>query len=131
MTLETTPSRRYDLDWLRVFVILAVFFFHSGRFFDQMSWHVKSASVYAGVQAWSMFMMSWLMPLIFVISGASLFHAIGRGSVTGFIRDKVLRLLVPFAVGMFTHVAFCVYLERISHNQFIGSFITFYPMSLT
>jgi peptidoglycan/LPS O-acetylase OafA/YrhL len=63
-------SRRYDLDWLRVFAILAVFVFHSGRFFDQMDWHVKSASVYPGVEAWTMFVMSWLMPLIFVISGA-------------------------------------------------------------
>ncbi len=127
MITETTSSRRYDLDWLRMFVILAVFVFHSGRFFDQMSWHVKSASVYPGVQAWSMFIASWLMPLVFVISGASLFYAVGRGSVGGFIRDKVLRLLVPFMVGMFTHVALCVYLERISHNQFVGSFIAFYP----
>ena len=127
MTPETTSSRRYDLDWLRIFAILAVFIFHSGRFFDQMTWHVKSASVYSGVQAWNMFMLSWLMPLIFVISGASLFHAVGRGTAAGFIRDKVLRLLVPFIVGMFTHVAYCVYLERISHNQFVGSFIAFYP----
>ncbi len=127
MSPETTSSRRYDLDWLRLFAILAVFIFHSGRFFDLMPWHVKSASVYSGVEAWSMFMISWLMPLIFVISGASLFHAIGRGSVGRFIRDKVSRLLVPFTVGVFTHIAFCVYLERISHNQFVGSFIAFYP----
>ena len=127
MIPETTSSRRYDLDWLRVFAILAVFAFHSGRFFDRMPWHVKSTSVYSGVEAWNMFMLSWLMPLIFVISGASLFHAVGKGTAVGFIRDKVLRLLVPFIVGMFTHVAYCVYLERISHNQFVGSFIAFYP----
>jgi len=127
MTTEAKSSRRYDLDWLRILVILAVFIFHSGRFFDQMPWHVKSASVYSGVQVWIMFMLSWLMPLIFVISGASLFHSVDRGNFAGFIRDKVLRLLVPFVVGVFTHVAFCVYLERVSHNQFSGSFIAFYP----
>lgn len=124
---ETKSSRRYDLDWLRVFVILAVFILHSARFFDQMPWHVKSAAVYSGVGAWNMFMLSWLMPFVFVISGASLFHAVGKGSHAGFIRDKVLRLLVPFVVGVFTHVAFCVYLERVSHHQFAGSFIAFYP----
>ncbi len=127
MMTETASSRRYDLDWLRVLAILAVFIFHSGRFFDQMGWHVKSASVYHGAQMWSVFVSSWLMPLIFVISGASLFYSVGRGSAAGFVRDKVLRLLVPFIVGVFTHVEFAVYLERTTHNQFTGSFITFYP----
>jgi glucans biosynthesis protein C len=124
---RVSRSRRYDLDWLRVLAILAVFVFHSGRFFDQMDWHVKSATVYAPAQAWTMFLLGWLMPLMFVISGASLFYAVGRESIAGFIRDKVLRLLVPLVVGIFTHIALAVYLERITHNQFSGSFLSFYP----
>ncbi len=124
---KAPPSRRYDLDWLRVFVILAVFVFHSGRFFDRMDWHVKSATVYASAQAWTMFLVGWLMPLVFVISGASLFHAVGKGSALRFVRDKVLRLLVPFVVGVFTHASLAVYLERHSHGQFSGSFFAFYP----
>ncbi len=128
MGTETTPlSRRHDLDWLRVLAILAVFVFHSGRFFDQMDWHVKSATVYSGAQAWTLFLISWLMPLVFVVSGASLFYAVGKGSVAGFVRDKVLRLFVPLVVGVFTHVALAVYLERITHHQFSGSFLNFYP----
>ncbi len=119
--------RRYELDWLRVLAMLAVFVFHSGRFFDQMGWHVKSASVHGGVQVWSMFLLGWLMPMMFVISGASLFYAVGKGSAAGFFRDKVLRLLIPFLAGMFTHVAFQVYLERITHHRFTGSFFSFYP----
>jgi peptidoglycan/LPS O-acetylase OafA/YrhL len=119
--------RRYDLDWLRVLAILAVFVFHSGRFFDQMDWHVKSATLYPGAQAWTLFLIGWLMPLVFVVSGASLFYAVGKGSVAGFLRDKILRLLVPFVVGVFTHVALAVYLERITHNQFSGSIFSFYP----
>ncbi|HYA42098.1 MAG TPA: acyltransferase [Syntrophobacteraceae bacterium] len=128
MSTQTESSpRRYDLDWLRVLAILAVFIFHSGRFFDQMDWHVKSATVYPGAQAWTLFLVGWLMPLMFVISGASLFYAVGKGRIIGFVRDKVLRLLVPFLVGVFTHVVLAVYLERITHNQFSGSFFTFYP----
>ncbi len=37
-----TTIRRYDLDWLRVGAILAVFVFHSSRFFDTTDWHVKN-----------------------------------------------------------------------------------------
>jgi peptidoglycan/LPS O-acetylase OafA/YrhL len=128
MNIETISTpRRHDIDWLRVWAILAVFIFHSGRFFDQMDWHVKSATVYLGAQAWTLFLLGWLMPLMFVISGASLFYAVGKGGVLGFVRDKVLRLLVPLVVGIFTHVALAVYLERITHKQFSGSFLTFYP----
>ena len=128
MGSEKAPSsRRYDLDWLRVLVIMAVFVFHSGRFFDLMDWHVKSPVVYASMQAWTTFLAGWLMPFIFVISGASLFYAVGKGGVLAFMRDKVLRLLVPLVIGVFTHVALAVYLERVSHHQFSGSFLSFYP----
>ena len=128
MDSEKAPSsRRYDLDWLRVLVILAVFVFHSGRFFDLDDWHVKSATVYASSQAWTVFLVGWLMPLVFVISGASLFYAVGKGSALRFMWDKVLRLFVPLAVGVFTHVSLAVYLERHSHGQFSGSFFAFYP----
>ena len=118
-------QRRYDLDWLRVLAILTVFIFHTGRFFDQMDWHVKNPVRYQGMQNWTMFLATWLMPLIFVISGASLYFAISR--VDKFIRDKVLRLFIPLVVGIFTHIALCVYLERLTHRQFSGSFLNFYP----
>jgi len=128
MVNETMSSpRRYEMDWLRVFAILAVFVFHSCRFFDQMDWHVKSATTHASVQGWIMFLNAWLMPLMFVISGASLFYAVGKGNVGSFIRDKVLRLFVPLLVGIFTHIALGVYLERITHHQYSGSFFSFYP----
>jgi hypothetical protein len=51
----------------------------------------------------------------------------GKGSFSGFARDKVLRLLIPFAVGVFTHIALQVYLDRITHHLFSGSFFAFYP----
>lgn len=120
-----TSQRRFDLDWLRVLAILTVFIFHSGRFFDRMDWHVKNPITYQPMQIWTMFLASWMMPLIFVISGASLYF--GLGKIGKFIKDKILRLFVPLVVGVFTHVALGVYLERVTHHQFTGSFFGFYP----
>jgi len=126
MTQEKpTSQRRFDLDWLRVLAILTVFIFHSGRFFDRMDWHVKNPTTHQAMQIWTMFLASWMMPLIFVISGASLYFALGK--VSKFIKDKALRLFVPLVVGVFTHVALGVYLERLTHHQFTGSFFEFYP----
>ena len=79
------------------------------------------------MEVWTTFLASWIMPLIFVVSGASLYYAAAKGGPLRFIKDKVLRLLVPLVVGVFTHVALGVYLERITHHQFRGSFFQFYP----
>jgi hypothetical protein len=67
------------------------------------------------------------MPFIFMISGASLYYALGSRGARKFIDDKVKRLLVPLIVGIFTHVMFQVYLEQITHSQFSGTFIEFIP----
>jgi hypothetical protein len=116
------------LDWLRVFAIFVVFIYHTTRFFNIGDWHVKNATTYTGVEIWNIFSTRWMMPLFFVISGASLFYALEkRRGVLRFMRDKGLRLLVPVAVAAFTHSILQVYLERISHNKFSGSFLEFIP----
>jgi glucans biosynthesis protein C len=124
-------SRRYDLDWMRVFAILTIFVYHSTRFFNSDDWHVKNPLTYPLVDVWNMFASDWMMPLIFAISGASLFYALGKGGVAAaagkFIKDKVLRLLVPLMVGMFTAGLIQVYLERVSHYQFTGTLFQFLP----
>jgi len=122
-----TNLRRYDLDWLRVYAILTIFIFHSDRFFDRGDWHVKNPTTYIASQEWTAFLSSWLMPLIFVISGASLFYALGSRGVSKFIDSKIRRLLVPFIAGVFSHVILQVYLDRITHHQFSGSFLDFVP----
>jgi len=90
-------------------------------------WHVKNPVWYPWVEVWNGFAITWLMPLMFVISGASLFYAVGKGSAGRFVKDKALRLLVPLVVGMFTHASLQVYLERLTHGQFSGTYFQFYP----
>lgn len=118
--------RRYDLDWLRVLAVLAVFFFHTSRFFDPLDWHVKNATTYEPLALSAAFFILWGMPLMFVISGAAIYFAL-RHSAVKFIGDKVLRLLVPLVVGILTLSIVQVYLERITHRQFSGSLIDFIP----
>ena len=126
--METkSVQRRYDLDWLRVLAILSVFLYHSTRFFNLEDWHVKNPFTYAWVEAPEGFMEIWMMPLIFLISGASIFYAMNKGGAGTFFKDKVLRLLVPLLVVVFTHASLQVYLERITHGQFTGSYFAFLP----
>jgi len=121
-------DRRYEFDWLRVFAILMVFLYHSTRFFNLGDWHVKNADTFVWVEIWNIYAMSWLMPLFFIISGASLFYAIGKsGGWLKFTGDKFRRLMIPLLAATVTHAAVQVYLERLTHGHFSGSFFSFLP----
>ena len=122
-----TIQRRYDLDWLRVLAILSVFVYHSTRFFNLGNWHVKNTVTYLSVETLERFMEIWMMPLVFLISGASIYYAMNKGGAGTFFKDKVLRLFVPLLVAMFTYASLQVYLERITHGQFSGSYFAFLP----
>ncbi len=119
--------RRYDLDWLRVLAILSVFIFHCTRFFDTDDYLIKNATTYLPVQIWLEFCTSWGMPLILIISGASAFLALEKTRPGKYVMGLLLRLFVPLMVGMFTHVAFQIYLEHLQKGTFSGSFFEFYP----
>jgi len=121
-------QRRYDLDWLRVFAILTVFIYHSGRFFNSDVWHVKNPNTYFGMDVWETILANWMMPLIFLISGASIFYALNKSGVGEFIKDKVLRLVVPLVtMGIIVFGVIQMYLEALTHGQFSGSFFEFVP----
>jgi glucan biosynthesis protein C len=104
-----------------------VFVYHSSRFFNMGDWHVKNPTWYPWVEVWNGFAGTWLMPLMFVISGASLFYAVGKGGAGKFAKDKLLRLLVPLLVCDLTHASLQVYLERLTHGQFSGTYFQFLP----
>jgi len=123
-----TVQRRFDLDWLRVLVILTVFIYHTTRFFTNEPWLVKNPGTYLAMDILETTIANWNMALIFAISGASLFFATGKSGVFKFIKDKLLRLLVPFVMmGMVMFGAWQIYLGRLTHREFSGSFLEFIP----
>jgi len=126
--LTEASNRRYELDWLRVIAILVVFLYHSTRFFNLGDWHVKNVNTYVWVEMWNVFISRWMMPLFFIISGASLFYSITRsGGWWRFYCAKFQRLMIPVLIGSVTHSVLQVYLERLTHGRFAGSFFSFLP----
>ena len=130
--MAKTSTRLYYLDWVRVLAILMVFVYHSTRFFNMEIWNVKNPTWYPPVEAWNRFTTAWLLPIIFVVSGASLFYAVGKGEggIKGagkFIKDKALRLLVPVVVCALTHASLQTYLQRLTDGAFGGSYFQYLP----
>jgi surface polysaccharide O-acyltransferase-like enzyme len=132
------PARRYDLDWLKVIATLTVFIFHCLRFFDWDAWHVKNNQLDAIATALTAVLAQWIMPLFFLLSGASIYYALSFRTAGQFLQERCLRLLVPLLFGIFVFSPPQVYLERLSNSihgvapwqggqAFSGSFWEFIP----
>lgn len=121
-------ERRYDIDWLRVLAIVMVFFFHNARFYDPYPWHVKNADHSFGMLLFVGLLSAWIMPLFFLLSGVGSWYALKSRTAGTYLRERVLRLLVPlYTVGIFILLPPQLYWERITNGQFSGSFLEFYP----
>lgn len=117
-------ERRYDLDWLRIIAILAVFIFHCTRFFDTEGWHLKNSE-----QSHVLFILvrglfwPWLMELFFLLSGAGSWYALKSRSAGTYLLDRVKRLLIPlYTVGLFILLPPQYYFELVTNTEFNGTF---------
>ena len=90
------PERIYDLDWMRIIGIIAIFIFHVSHYFGSGFWHVKNLVSSASIEYFGGFFIIWAMPLFFVISGISSNIILGFQKPAKFVKSRVLRLLIPF-----------------------------------
>jgi peptidoglycan/LPS O-acetylase OafA/YrhL len=127
MQSNTSPKteRQYFIDWLRILLILSVFAFHIGMFFNSWDWHVKNPTQYGGLLTKAMiFLSEWRMPLLFMISGAGTFYALGKRSPGRYLGERFKRLVIPLMAGIFILVPVQVYLEKAGNYS---SLLDFYP----
>jgi glucan biosynthesis protein C len=124
-----TRVRLYYLDWLRVFAMLSVFLYHSDRFFVADDWHVMNATKGLASIIHTQFFNQWMMPLFFVLSGASIYYALKVRSAGRFVVERILRILLPLVtLGFFVLGPPQIWLDRLTHGQFSGTFWQFYPV---
>jgi hypothetical protein len=66
---------------------------------------------------WPMrFLSQWRMPLLFMISGAGVYFALGRRSGGAFLAERTKRILLPLIFGMFVIVPPQIYYERLTQG---------------
>ena len=127
MMMQENGERRFDLDWIRILVTLVVLVFHTARFFDHEGWHVKNSELSVGMDVLVSFLVLWIMPTFFVLSGFGSFYSLQNRSAASYTTARIKRLLVPFVFGTLILIPPQVYIERLSHGQFEGSLIDFLP----
>lgn len=116
-TLKSHSSRRYDLDWLRVLAFGILIFFHVGMFFNYWEWHLKNDVITHAVE-WPMrFTSQWRMALLFMISGAGVYFALGNRTGGSFLKERFIRIFIPLAFGMFVIVPPQIFFERLTQGE--------------
>ena len=127
-TLARSNDRDLTVDWLRELAICAVVVIHVCEVFNPWdAWHVSNPQRLRLAGEVVVFFAPWIMPLLMLVAGSSSYYALRRRSPRRFVRDRILRILVPLIVGVLVLVPPQVYLERRFEGVFRGSFIAFYP----
>lgn len=121
-------TRRHDLDWLRVFAILLLMFFHSGMIFvADWGWHIKDTTTSHLFKEWMFFLNRWRMVLLFFISGAGTWYALGFRSGKTYAAERSRRLFLPLVFGMLVIVPPQIYMEHLWRGAGYASYLEFYP----
>ena len=120
-------GRRAELDVMRALVVVGLVIFHSAVVFASgTSWFVKDPRPSVGFAVFLLWASLWGMPLLFVVSGIGIGHALRSRSAGAFVTERVLRLLVPFLVGLTLLVPPMFYLEYLRQSGFHESYGRFW-----
>jgi hypothetical protein len=110
------PTRRYDLDWLRIFVFGLLILFHTGMFYvENWGWHAKSIYQSQFLENFMLIVEPWRMPVLWLIAGIAIRFIMAKVSVWRFITLRSFRLLLPLLFGILVVVPPQLYVEM-SYN---------------
>jgi peptidoglycan/LPS O-acetylase OafA/YrhL len=121
-------DRRWDIDWLRIVVVLMLVPYHTARIFDYEPFFIKNNQLTEALTYWFVRVGdAFAMELLFLLAGASTWFALRRRSGGRYTIERFQRLLIPFIFGLFVLAPPNAYFALRNHTNYQGSFIEFYP----
>ncbi len=138
-------QRRYDIDWLRMIAIFLLIIYHSAISFQSWGTDISFiAATHGWDEMWIFMAMfnAWRMPLLFLVSGMGVYFAMQSRGWKGLLKDRFLRIAIPFIFGFF---AICpisimlyfhyyegkiVYVPNPGHLWFLGNIFAYAVLTL-
>jgi peptidoglycan/LPS O-acetylase OafA/YrhL len=125
-------KRRADLDWLRVIAFWLLIYYHAAiAFFPGGFPVIQNVDTSFVLQVMAGFLHEFRLALLFLISGIGVSFALRHRNRRQFMRERAVRLLVPFVFGILIIVPPMIFLEKRFIGEFAGSFTHFYPAFFT
>jgi hypothetical protein len=127
---QDMPSRRYDLDWLRIIVFGLLILYHTAMFYSaNWGWYVKSTYQSHTLESFMHIIEPWRMAVLWVIAGIAIKFILAKVPLWRFISIRSLRLLLPLLFGILVVVPPQLYVEmtyngdlNMSYWQFLQAF---------
>lgn len=128
MNETSLKPRLYFLDWLRVLAFSLLVFYHAGLIFVDWGFHIQNHDLSEWLKLPMLFVNQWRLPLLFFVSGAGIYFALGNRTAGVFAKERLVRIFIPLVFGMFVVIPPQVYFEWLHHETFTGSYLDFYPL---
>jgi peptidoglycan/LPS O-acetylase OafA/YrhL len=127
-----TGKRVSALDWLRVLVVLGLIPYHAAVVFAVGPGDYIKSPARSIVFDLAATLVAFLgMPLLFLVSGAATWFALGRRRPARYVLERVGRLAVPFVVGVLLLVPIQLYVDRRADPSYHVAYPQFYLTFLT
>ncbi|NMM42722.1 acyltransferase family protein [Pseudoalteromonas arctica] len=121
------PSRRYDLDWLRVLAFGLLIFYHTGMLYSEnWGFHFKSQYLSSDVENVMLLLSPWRMGLIWFISGVALRFIVARFNLGMFLTTRSVKILLPLLFGIWFIVPIQLYAQMSQEASLAMGFWQFY-----
>lgn len=129
---DSQRIRLYELDWLRVVVVLGLIPYHVAVVFAiGPGDYVKNGERSIAFDIGATLVAFVGMPLLFAIAGAATWHALSHRNPSEYVVERVRRLAVPLAFGILALVPVQLYVDRLNGAGYHQSYLQFYWQFLT
>ncbi len=125
-------NRKNFIDNLKIICILMLFPYHTGMiynaFFNDYYVYYKNIKI---IDYFLMIINWWYMPLMFALAGISAFYALKKRSNKEFLKERFLKLLIPFVCSIILVLPSIGYIAEIFHSGYMGSYFSYYILYFT
>jgi hypothetical protein len=125
--LSTRSKRRSELDLMGMLVVLGLIFFHTGQIFYGGNFYVTNEPSSIIALVFVAFASMWGMPLMFLVSGITIWHSLRKRTAKDFVTERFKRLFIPFIVGLILIVPPQVYYGLKADPSYHESYLQFFP----
>ena len=118
---DNPPGRLYFLDNLKTFIILLVVFFHAAYAYSiyySQDWYVVDTQKSLFFDVFITTAFAFMMPVMFFVAGYFGIRSLAPKGQLSFWRDKLHRIVIPWALGVLVLAPAIGYVHSVSRNHY-------------
>ncbi len=121
--------RKHYIDNLRWMAVLMLFPYHVFMIYNSFGegFYIKGADI-ALTSGFIVVTGRWFMPLLFAVAGASSAFALRKRNAVEYVKERVMKLMVPFVFGILLLIPPQTYFAERFHNGYSGGYFEQYAL---